>query len=256
MKFSARVVSVLGECLVTAGALVLLFVVWQAWWTDVTARAQSDRASERLEQRWKDPAVTESPLPAVPSGPRSATEGKPAGMEAPPVVASPPEVGTAFALVRIPAFGRDYVQPLLEGTDTQTLKSGVGHYVGTALPGAVGNLAIAGHRVTYGRPFFRIDELRVDDVVQVETERALLTYTVRSSLVVTPDRIDVIAPVPERPGEQPQERLLTLTACHPRYSARQRYIVQAVLTSWKAKTNESTTEEADTAPSAGLGPEA
>ena len=66
----------------------------------------------------------------------------------------------AFAIVRIPRFGADYARPVIEGTGRDVLALGVGHYVGTAGPGEVGNFALAGHRTTYGRPFHDIDRLR------------------------------------------------------------------------------------------------
>lgn len=248
MRRSRRIVSLVGECLVTAGALVLLFVVWQVWWTDLAAQEQSAQASDGLVRQWEDAPVFEEPRSVLPSDPGSPAGAEPAASNAPPPTVAAPARGTAFALLRIPAFGSDYVQPLLEGTDTQTLKSGVGHYAGTALPGEVGNVGLAGHRVTYGRPFFRIDELRAGDVVQIETQQALLEYTVRSSLIVAPDRIDVIAPVPESAGMDAQERLLTLTACHPKYSARQRYVVHAVLSSWETKSDDAQNAQAGTGP--------
>jgi sortase A len=99
----------------------------------------------------------------------------------------------------------------------------------------VGNFAIAGHRVTYGRPFNQIAELRPGDPIVIETKDTWYVYRMRSDLIVTPDRVDVVAPVPEQPDAEPSERLLTLTACHPMYSARERYVVHAEFDRWQPK---------------------
>jgi sortase A len=99
----------------------------------------------------------------------------------------------------------------------------------------VGNFAVAGHRVTYGRPFNRVEELAPGDPVVVETREGWFVYRVRDTLIVTPDRVDVIEPVPQRPGAEPTERLLTLTTCHPMFSARERYIVHAVFDTWQPR---------------------
>ena len=145
----AALVGWTGELLITLGVLLLLFVAWQLWWTDVAAnRAQDpDRA---------DPRATTSPAARRR---RCAT------------TASPAAIGKdgAFAVVRIPRFGADYARPVIEGTGRPVLALGVGHYVGTAGPGQVGNFAVAGHRTTYGRPFHDIDQLEDGDPVVVET---------------------------------------------------------------------------------------
>jgi sortase A len=137
--------------------------------------------------------------------------------------------GEAFAILRVPRLGADYARPVLEGTTTEVLEGGVGHYRGTAAPGAVGNFAIAGHRTTYGRPFHDIDRLREGDVVAVETKTAYNVYRVKRHAVVAPSAVEVIAPVPGEPGRKPTARWLTMTACHPKYSAAQRYVVFAEL---------------------------
>ncbi|MFB9377190.1 class E sortase [Kineococcus gynurae] len=213
-----RAVSVLGELMVTAGVLVLLFVAWQLWWTDVTSgRAQAATVAE-LQQEWSaDRPAT--PAPADPAAP-----------VAPDVDQTPPQ-GDAFAILYVPRFGRDYAVPIVEGTATDDLKEGIGHYDGTAMPGEVGNLALAGHRVTYGKPFNLIADLQDGDAVVVATADRWFTYRVRSEEIVSPRQVSVIAPVPDRPGETPTEAWLTMTACHPMHSARQRYVVHALLES-------------------------
>jgi sortase A len=198
----------LGDLLVTAGLVLLLFVSWQLWWTDVEANREQTGTVQELSRDF-----TASPPPAAPQS----TQPKPVAF------------GTAFAILRIPRLGADYARPVFEGTDYETLKKGVGHYRGTAAAGTVGNMAIAGHRTTYGRPFHDIDRLREGDTVVVETKTGYSVYSVQGHTIVPPTAVDVIAPVPEKPGARANGAWLTLTACHPKYSAEKRYIVFARL---------------------------
>lgn len=226
-----------GELLLTLGALVLLFVLWQLVWTDVTA-AQTQRGTvQALQQRWQPvpaarPAEEPGDAPAPPAAP-VAVEQDPA--TAP--VAPEPGSGEAFALVHVPRFGDAAVIGAAQGVGLgEVLNDGVlGHYPGTAMPGAVGNAAFAGHRTTYGRPLARIDELQPGDPLVVEQGDAWYVYRVTGASVVAPDRVEVIAPVPGDPGAEPTRRLITLTACHPEYSARQRYVVHGELESWQPR---------------------
>lgn len=201
-------IGTLGEVLVTVGAVLLLFVVWQLFWTDVEAnRAQSSTVTT-LERNFASQAE------------ESRTQG---------VQPSAVRMGKAFAILRIPRFGADYARPVFEGTDHDTLTKGVGHYVGTAKPGEVGNFAIAGHRTTYGRPFSDIDRLREGDKVIVETRNGFSVYAVVRHEIVPPTHTQAIAPVPDQPGATPIASFLTMTACHPKYSAARRYVVFAAL---------------------------
>lgn len=150
-----------------------------------------------------------------------------------PVLAELPS--EALAIVRVPLFGADYAVPVLEGTTSDVLKHGIGRYTGSADPGQVGNLGLAGHRTTYGAPFNPIAEFEEGDAVVVETATSYYVYRVVDTLIVPPSDVSVIAPVPGRPGETPTQACLTMTSCHPMYSARQRYIVHAVLDSTSAR---------------------
>jgi sortase A len=213
-----RAVSVLGELLVTAGVLTLLFVVWQLYWTDLTSgRAQAATVSS-LEQRWER---TTTPAP---------TSTEPVA-DLPVDAVGVPPVGQPFAILHVPRFAADYSVPIVEGTGTEELKDGIGHYTQSVMPGQIGNFAIAGHRVTYGKPFNQIAELQDGDAVVVETATQWLTYRVRSHEIVRPQQVSVIAPVPDQPGATPTQAWLTMTACHPMHSARQRYVVHAQLES-------------------------
>ena len=97
------------------------------------------------------------------------------------------------------------------------------------MPGAIGNFALAGHRLTHGSAFMKIADLRLGDPIVVETPTTWYVYRVTASLIVNPDQVDVIDPVPEHPGEQPTRALLTLTSCSPLFGHTQRYIVHAAL---------------------------
>jgi sortase A len=97
------------------------------------------------------------------------------------------------------------------------------------MPGEVGNVVLSGHRTTYGAPFARFGELVPGDLVVLETRDRWVSYTVTGSEIVTPTAIEVTYPVPGQLGATPTEQLLTLTTCHPKYSARQRLIVSALL---------------------------
>lgn len=209
MRALRWVFGIVGDLFVTAGVLLLLFVGWQLWWTDVTANKVQDDTVSSLSREFAQP----------PSGGSAPATEKPA----------PVTFGKAFAILRIPRLGADYARPILEGTSTDILKDGLGHYADTVMPGAVGNFAVAGHRTTYGRPLHDIDRLRAGDVVVVETRAAYSVYAVKRHRVVAPSDVEVIAPVPEKPGTAPTQGWLTMTACHPKYSAAQRYIVFAEL---------------------------
>ncbi len=194
---SRALLGVAGELMLTAGLVVLLLCGYLGVWTDVTAGRAQAAVERDLRARWAAPP----PSPAA-AGPA-------------------PRRGEAFALLDVPALGVDDV-PLLEGTGRDELRRGVGHYRRTPLPGAAGNVGVAGHRTTYGAPFARLDRLRPGDEVVLRTRAAAHRYAVERSWVVGPEDGDVLDPVPGR-------RLLTLTTCHPRWSARERLVVRARL---------------------------
>jgi sortase A len=131
--------------------------------------------------------------------------------------------GDPLTRIKIPAIGVDTV--VVEGTSASALRAGAGHYPETPLPCEMGNVAIAGHRTTYGKPFNNLDRLKNGDVVILETPVGSCTYeiTVRPT-IIAPTDFGVVANTPDK-------QLLTLTTCHPKGSAAQRLYVQATLTS-------------------------
>ena len=132
-------------------------------------------------------------------------------------------IGDPITKISIPAAGLNPTV-VVEGTGASALRAGAGHYPNTPLPGEEGNVAIAGHRTTYGKPFANLDHLKIGDEIFLETPVGKYTYKVmRDPFIVTPTDFSVIA---QTPG-----KTLTLTTCHPKGSARQRLIVKAELVS-------------------------
>ncbi|MGH9139461.1 MAG: sortase, partial [Acidimicrobiales bacterium] len=128
------------------------------------------------------------------------------------------------SLTRIVIPDIDVSVVVVEGTSASALRAGAGHYRSTPLPCEHGNVGIAGHRTTYGRPFNQLDLLEVGDRITLEIPIGSCTYEVI-------DRPFVVSPHETRVLEPSSEDILTLTTCHPKGSARQRLIVQARLVS-------------------------
>ncbi|WP_082119591.1 class E sortase [Saccharothrix sp. ST-888] len=209
-KESKRVVAarLVGELFITLGLVMLLFVAYQLWWTNVEADASANGTRNQLEQQWAEP----QPAPA----PGSAD--KPAGAFEP---------GKGFAIIHIPKLGLTY--PIAEGTGKQQVldKGLVGHYIGTAMPSdKTGNFAVAAHRTTHGQPFRKIGQLVPGDKIVVETAASYYTYQVAGGIPETPpSNVSVLQSVPKgSPFSQPG-RYLTMTTCTPEFSARGRLIV-------------------------------
>jgi sortase A len=178
-----------GLWLVAFGLVLVGYGAWEYWGTTILAKHNQHETVEELIDAWSDP---DNPVP----------DG-------------------AMALMRIPAFGDNFVMPVLEGIDDDELSRGLGHYPETALPGEVGNFAVAGHRITHGEPFRDFPKLEPGDEVEVETADAIYTYVLDNnpgSLVVQPYDGWVLEPVP--PGtrydegeDEPSQAILTLTTC-------------------------------------------
>jgi sortase A len=150
--------------------------------------------------------------------------------------------GDSLTRIKIPAIDVDVV--VVEGTGSDALRAGAGHYRETALPCEDGTVGIAGHRTTYGRPFANIDLLKPGDTITLETPVGSCMYQVvapppkrkaansgGAAFIIQPNEVSVIGgPAAARAGEIPlPAALLTLTTCHPKGSAAQRLVVQAVL---------------------------
>lgn len=239
----------LGQFLVTCGCVLMLFVVYEVWVSNLFADRKQHQVRQQLATAWKngkDPLKGQDRL-NLPTGKQ---------------VVLP--TGQAFANLYIPEFGKDFARAIVQGTDDSDLEAGPGHYVTSQLPGQLGNFAVAGHRVGKGEPFLNLDKLRPGDAIVVQTARNWYVYTVLGSRpaylaalkisdaarreaaisaalartdsqgvpgreIVGPNAVQVIDPVPGHPDATPTRALLTLTTCHPKYSADKRLIVHAVL---------------------------
>lgn len=270
---SGTVVRVAGELLITAGLVVLLYMVYELYVTGIVTAQRQAQATQALEHQWKADTgqhrVNQYDLTS----------------------------GNGVAEMYIPALGAGYRETVVQGTAADDLAIGPGHYVGTALPGQPGNFAVAGHRTTHTAPFTNIDRLRSCDAIIVETQSDWYVYRVLPTAseatgwatgwgrapqcagadgespvqpltgpyartvgqeIVLPTQTDVVAPVPhdaqaDLPPSQ-EASLLTLTTCNPKFSANQRLIVHAVLTKTWPKTGDLGTPipelaEANQAPS-------
>jgi sortase A len=231
----ARILGGVGRTMITAGVLILLFVAYQLWGTGLrTAQAQDrldDELAELLEQA--DSAIVDAPTttsttvdPSAPTTPTSRLEPT----TAPSLPAELlPQDGQAAGQIAIDAIGLDWT--FVEGVSVADLKEGPGHYPDTPLPGQAGNSAIAGHRTTYGAPFGNVDQLAPGDEITVTTIQGTFTYLVRQTEIVSPSQTEVLRSDHWDFDGDPTtiENALTLTACHPKYSARQRIIIAAEL---------------------------
>lgn len=219
------VVGVMGELLITAGVVVMLFLGWYIWLDDIVSGTEQQIAAVEVQQEWQSEweradAVTERP---------QVDPGE-------PVVAEPAEAGEVFATLIVPRFGEDYVRKIAGGIDLATVLNnrqiGIGHYLDTQMPGEMGNFAIAAHRTTYGAPFADIGELRVGDMLYVETADGWYEYAFRGLEYVWPTYVSVLEPVPREPEVAATDRFLTLTSCNPRFSSAERIIAYAVMENW------------------------
>jgi len=202
----------LGQTLITLGVVVLLFVGYELYFTNLYTDRQQSQLDRRIRSTWAAPA------PSAGSG---------------GTLARIP-LGSGIAVLWIPRIGMvgtgsHGARVVVEGVSHEDLKKGPGHYPGTALPGVVGNMVISGHRTTYGAPFNRLDELHRGDAIVLETRDRWFTYRVTSEEVVDPSAVEVTYAVPGQKDAVPTKRLLTLTTCNPKYSARQRLIVHALM---------------------------
>ncbi|MFG2027169.1 class E sortase [Streptomyces sp. NPDC048825] len=193
----------IGEVFITTGVLMLLFVTYQLWWTNIRAEAQAGSAASSLQDDW------------------AAGKRKPGAFEP----------GQGFALLHIPKL--DVVVPIAEGIDKKRVldRGMVGHYaeddLKTAMPEEkAGNFGLAGHRNTHGEPFRYINRLQPGDPIVVETQDQYFVYKMASILPVTaPSNTAVLDAVPKGSGFTTAGRYITLTTCTPEFTSKYRMIV-------------------------------
>ncbi len=228
----------LGKTCISAGTLILLFVAFQLWGTGIA----ESHAQDRLRHQFGAPLsaaphpLTTAPVPTTAGVPTTAAGALP-GADTPTTVVRPdpgsagpsttlaplppPPTGAAVAIMKIPRIGVNAA--VVEGVGVEDLKQGPGHYPGSPMPGQAGNAAVAGHRTTYGAPFYRLDELKAGDDIYVATRDAPNPwhYQVMSTQDVSPSSVDVLNDF--------HDNRLTLTTCTPRFTAAKRLIVVARL---------------------------
>ncbi len=228
-NLALRIIRATGWTLIWLGSLTLGFVAHQLWVTSYfTDRAQDTLATERIEYYETAEVERVEYVPLVEDDEGNLVRSSPAlsgalGGDPMTILAeSPPPVGEPFALIRIPKIER-LVEGwnVVEGVKLTHLRNGAGHMPTTPLPGQPGNSVISGHRTTYGAPFHDLDVLEPGDLIEVETAIGVHVYEVEESFIVKPTELWVTDP---REGAW-----LTLTTCHPKFSARERLIVVASL---------------------------
>ena len=198
---------VTGEILISVGVIVLGFMAYMYWGTAVrTGNAQHTFRAE-LGHQWS-------------GGSNLAVLTNPADLA----------LGPPFALMRIPRLGRSWEFAVVQGTELPQLALGPGHVPGTALPGQLGNFAVAGHRVTAGNPFWSLPSMRAGDLVYVETIAGTYEYrVVGKPAIVSADDTAMLAAVPGHAGQRASQRLITLITCDPPWTGSNRVIVTGVL---------------------------
>jgi sortase A len=218
------VTGVLGEVLITAGVLVMLFLGWYIWLNDIVTGGEQQQAAEVVQQELQDQYDRGEALAERPTDPGE------------PVVSIAPPAGEVFGALIVPRFGPDYVRSIATGVDVETVlnsrRIGIGHYSDTQMPGEMGNFAIAAHRNTWGGAFGDLDKLRLDDRIYVETVDGWYEYSFRGPEYVLPTGVDVLEPVPAAPGVAATDRVLTMTTCNPRFSTAERIVAYAIFETW------------------------
>jgi sortase A len=198
-----------GEVLITLGLIVLLFAAYEVWGKAVIVDAQQGDLDRQLAQDW-------GKQPSAPPGAQNSLGA----------AALPPPPGNAIARLYIPRMGKHWV--VVQGVGPANIRYAPGHYPDTAMPGQIGNFSVAGHRI--GSIFWDLDQLKVGDPIVVETAQVWYVYTVSETEVVVPSAVQVVAPVPNKPGVKPTVAMVTLTTCNPKYNNYQRLIVHGKLT--------------------------
>jgi sortase A len=203
----SQIAGIAGKVLIGSGVIVLLFVLFQIFGTSYIQKQHQTTLRNSFEQQLK---LVPTTAPTANAGPPVTTGPQPA-----------PGLGQPIAILEIPAIKVNQV--VIQGTTTSQLQYGPGHYTTTPLPGQAGNVGIAGHRTTWGHPFYNLNALKAGDKIILSTTYGTFTYSMTTSQIVEPTAVEVLNPtlVPT----------LTLTTCNPRYSAAQRLVVQATLTS-------------------------
>lgn len=214
-------------CLLIVGGLACFWpVISSLWISNVNADIVQHQAMKSFSQQLETPSV---PTPS--EAPTVATDTVDYG---PPKVGPTPRYLETFGIIYIPRFGSDYSRPLVQGTGLDVLDTlGLGHYENTAMPGDIGNFAIAGHRQTHGAVLDKIHMLEPGDKIYIQTKDGFYTYVFRNTAIVLPDAASVLAPVPMDIKARPTERILTMTSCNPQFGSQERIVAYSTMESWQ-----------------------
>jgi sortase A len=203
----SRLLRITGELLLTCGVVVFGFLAYMYWGTALRAGSAQRTYTSQLTRQWSAGNAL-----SVLAGLRTISPGTP------------------FALLRIPQFGRAWQFAVVQGAGPPQLALAPGHVPGTALPGQVGNFAVAAHRVTAGNPFWSLPSLHRGSMIDVETITGTYEYEVTSKPAWIPaDDLNALAGVPFHPGEPARQRLITLITCDPPWTGTSRVVVTGVL---------------------------
>jgi sortase A len=228
------IVSNVGKVLIATGLLMFGFVGYQLWGTGL----EYAQAQNQLDEDFDELLASANTAPPATTVPATTTESPTNTAAAPPPATAPPTTvattpppppidpivyanGDVVARIEIPSIGLD--SKVVQGVTPEDLKKGPGHYPDTPMPGELGNAAIAGHRTTYGEPFSNLDGVEPGAEIILTTVNGRFVYRATGSEVVPPSASDVVATT------DPTVARLTLTTCHPRWTARERLIVFADL---------------------------
>jgi sortase A len=200
-----RTVFGLGVAMILAGLGFLLYCAWQYYGTNIVSKHRQADVKQAIAKDWTH-----------------GIDGKDVG------------------LLRVKRFGDDYEAPIVKGFSDKALATGVGWDKKSALPGEIGNFAIAGHRVTHGEPFAKFPDLKKGDEVVVETRTRIFTYRLRQG--GTDITVDFSVgwplqrvPDPDATGERPKKAVITLLTCSELFHTRNRNVVIGDLVSREDK---------------------
>ena len=141
-----------------------------------------------------------------------------------------PTVGEYFAVMRIPALGKDWLRTVSEGTTPEVLDHlGVGRYEGTELPGTPGNFAVAGHSGSSWTPFAKLDTLENGELIEVETLSTKYVYEIVNAEVVEETDVNTVYENPKFGTSLDNDQWLTITTCLTEGPKDLRYVVYAKL---------------------------
>ena len=187
-----------------------------------------------------EPTTTTTAAPA-PAGPRIQRVRTLPGDAAAPVARVSNRGPVPTGRIIIPRIGLNHLT--YEGIDLATIDHGPSHWPGTAMPGQVGNPVFPGHRVTHDHPFFDIDLIQIGDDVIFVNDTGRYTYEVTDTLVVDASDTWIADPT--------STPTFTIFGCHPKHSAKQRYVVKGKLVKSEHPTTTSSDWASGSEPSGG-----